>query len=255
MAPTQLTKHSLTLPNNALADKVIMVTGAGDGIGKEAAISYAKLGATVILVGRTTEKLEQVYDMIEQAGAPQPAIIPIDFEHLNEHNAQQIGEKIVEEFGRLDGLLHNASILGELTPIELYSESLWQKVMQVNLNACFLLTRFCLPALKAANAASIVFTSSGVGNNGRAFWGAYSVSKFATEGLAQVLADELDNTNIRVNTINPGATRTSMRAKAFPGEDPASIKLPAELMPLYCYLMSDHGQSINKQRINANDLI
>ncbi|NVJ61291.1 MAG: YciK family oxidoreductase [Gammaproteobacteria bacterium] len=239
------------LPNNALSGKVILVTGAGDGIGKQAAINYAKYGATVILLGRTTEKLEQVYDEIESAGGPQPAIIPLNLLHLSEEQAHQIAETIEQEFGRLDGLLHNASTLGEMTPIANYPVETWLNVMQVNVNSAFVLTQALLPVLRNADKASIVFTSSGVGNKGRAYWGAYSVSKFATEGFAQVLADELENTNVRVNVINPGATRTKMRAKAYPAEDSNQLKTPDTLMPLYTYLMSDESLEVKGERFNG----
>ncbi|WP_144393587.1 YciK family oxidoreductase [Pleionea sediminis] len=234
-----------------LKDKVIMVTGAGDGIGREAALTYAKLGATVILVGRTTEKLEEVYDEIEAFNGPQPAIIPINFLHMSAEQAQQIAETIDQEFGRLDGLLNNASQLGDLSPIEAYNIETWQNVMQVNVNATFLLTRFLIPVIRKADSGSIIFTSSGVGNKGRAYWGAYSVSKFATEGLAQVLADELENTSIRVNIINPGATRTKMRAAAFPAENPGDLKTADALMPLYTYLMAEDSKSVTNQRFDG----
>jgi len=237
--------------DNCLKDKVILVTGAGAGIGREAAIHYAKYGATVILLGRTTEKLEQVYDEIEALGAPQPAIIPMDLQHLSEEHAQQIADKIEQEFGKLDGLLNNASILGTLTAIEQYSYDTWQQVMQVNVNSVFLLTKHLIPVLRKADQSSVIFTSSGVGNQGRAYWGAYSVSKFATEGLAQVLADELEGTSVRINTINPGATRTAMRGKAFPGENPNDLKTPEALMPLYIYLMADDSLDIHNQRFDG----
>ncbi|MCO7223860.1 YciK family oxidoreductase [Pleionea sp. CnH1-48] len=237
--------------DDLLKDKVILITGAGDGIGKSAALTYAKHGATVILLGRTTEKLEQVYDEIEAQGGPQPAIIPVNLLNLSIEQAQQIGEKILSEFGRLDGLLHNASQLGQLSPIDSYNDEHWLNIMQVNVNATFFLTKALLPALRQSPAASVIFTSSGVGNKGRAFWGAYSVSKFATEGFAQVLADELEKSNIRVNTINPGATRTKMRAKAYPVEDPMTVKTPAEIMPLYLYLMGADSAEVHGQRIDA----
>lgn len=237
--------------DNCLKDKIIMVTGAGDGIGRVAALHYAKYGATVILLGRTTEKLESVYDEIESSGAPKPAIIPINLLHMSPEQAQQIAETVQQEFGRLDGLLHNASQLGDMSPIEGYDVETWHKVMQVNVNATFLLTKYLIPVLKASTSASIIFTSSGVGNQGRAYWGAYSVSKFATEGLSQVLADELENTSVRVNTINPGATRTKMRAAAFPAEDPNELKTADALMPLYSYLMADDSQKVNGHRFNG----
>lgn len=235
-----------------LQDRIILVTGAGDGIGRSAAISYAKHGATVILLGRTLDKLEKVYDEIEKLGAPQPAIIPMNLESCTEHEYELLASNIETEFGRLDGILHNASLLGVRTPIESYDPVIWQQVMQVNVTATFMLTQALIPALNQSKSASIVFTSSSVGQKGKAYWGAYAVSKFATEGLMQVLADELENaTNIRVNCINPGATRTNMRASAYPAENPESIAHPDEIMPVYLYLMGPDSQSINGQTLNA----
>jgi NAD(P)-dependent dehydrogenase (short-subunit alcohol dehydrogenase family) len=230
------------------------VTGAGDGIGKAAAKAYAAQGATVILTGRTIEKLEAVYDEIEAAGHPQPAIFPLNLSGAAYKDYEDLATVINDEFGQLDGLLHNASILGEKKPIETSSIETWQEVMQVNVNAAYMMTRALLPVLKASNHASVIFTSSSVGRKGRAYWGAYAVSKFATEGLMQVLADELENTsNIRCNTINPGATRTAMRAQAYPGESPQENPTPEEIMPLYLYLMGEDSKGINGKALNAQE--
>jgi len=240
-------------PDNLLKDKVILVTGAGDGIGRVAAISYAAKGATVVLLGRTLEKLEKVYDEIEAAGYPQPAIVPLNLESATEHEYIELTNTLGEEFGRLDGILHNASLLGTRTSLESYDPSIWNQVMQVNVNATFMLTQAVLPLLNEAESASVVFTTSSVGRKGRAYWGAYAVSKFATEGLMQTLADELENVSeIRVNCINPGATRTQMRANAYPAEDPFTLPGPEDIMPLYLYLMGAdssevHGQSLDAQ--------
>ncbi|MBT3144167.1 YciK family oxidoreductase [Neptunomonas phycophila] len=239
-------------PESLLADRYIVVTGAGDGIGKSAAIAYAKHGATVILLGRTTEKLEQVYDEIENAGGPQPAIVPLNLETATEHDYIEITNIIDQEFGRLDGILHNASLLGLRTPLESYDPVTWQQVMQVNVNAPFLLTQTLMPLLHRSEDASIIFTSSSVGRKGRAYWGAYSVSKFATEGMMQVMADEVSSTsNIRVNCINPGATRTAMRAYAYPAEDPTNNPTPDAIMPLYLYLMGADSKSVNGESMDA----
>ncbi|RLA56344.1 MAG: YciK family oxidoreductase, partial [Gammaproteobacteria bacterium] len=217
-----------------LSRKTIVVTGAGDGIGRAAALRYAQYGATVILLGRTLSKLEAVYNEIEAAGGPQPSIIELDLATAAEANYQTLASGLAAEFPHLDGLLHNASILGDRRPIESASYASWQEVMRVNVNAQFLLTRYLLPQLQAAPAASIVFTSSGVGRTGRAYWGAYAVSKFATEGFMQVLADELENTSkVRVNSLNPGATNTSMRRTAYPAETPTDNPAPQDIMAAY----------------------
>lgn len=225
---------------NCLAGKVILVTGAGSGIGRAVALEMARAGAQVILLGRTVSKLEKVYDEIESMDAPRPSICPLDLEAAVWDDYVELSDRIFDEFGRLDGLLHNAGLLGDRSPIEHYDPMLWQRVMLVNVNAPFLLTRALLPVMRKSEDARIIFTSSGVGRTGRAYWGAYAVSKFATEGLMETLADELESTtNIRVNAINPGATRTSMRAKAYPGEDPQTLKTPEDLAPKYVWLFAE----------------
>ncbi|MBG22394.1 MAG: YciK family oxidoreductase [Idiomarinaceae bacterium] len=243
--------HNDNVADYSLKGKVILVTGAGDGIGKEAALSFAKAGATVILLGRTVSKLESVYDAILAAGGAEPAIVPLDLKGATFTHYQGLCATIIEQYGRLDGLLHNASLLGVLSPFEHIDHGNWHDLMQVNVTAQFLMTQALMPALKKAEHGSIVFTSSGVGRKGRAFWGPYSVSKFATEGLAQVMADEYDGSTIRINVINPGATRTSMRARAYPAEDRSKLKTPAEIMPTYLYLMSDASLEVNGQSIDA----
>jgi len=243
---------SYQAPDRLLENKVIAVTGAGDGIGAVTAKTFAAHGATVILIGRTVPKLEAVYDEIEAAGGPQPGIYPICLNGAVEKDYQDMHDRLEENFGKLDGLLHNAGELGQRTPIANYKLESWQKVMQVNVTAQFLMTKSLLPLLEKADHASIIFTSSGVGRVGKPFWGAYAVSKFATEGLCQVLANELDGTsNIRVNCINPGATRTRMRAVAYPAENPASVKTPQEIMPTYLYLMGDDSLGITGQSVDA----
>lgn len=243
-----------------LAGKIILVTGAGDGIGKAAAICFARHGATLILAGRTTAKLEQVYDQIVSSPllanpdqqCQEPSIYPVDFNGATEDDYNSLAQHIDEQFGRLDGLLHNASELGERTPIANFKLSSWEKVMNTNVTSQFLLTKALLDVLGKAEGASILFTTSSVGRMGRAFWGAYAVSKFATEGLCQVLADELEGmTHIRVNCINPGATRTYMRAKAYPAEDPRTIKGPDDIMAAYLYLMGPDSAEVTGQSLNA----
>ncbi len=249
--------HSNTLveyqpPKHLLEGRNIVVTGAGDGIGKIAALEFAKYGATVILIGRTLSKLEDTYDEIEANGDKQPAIFPMNFESAVEQDYQSLQDALENEFGVLDGLLLNASILGRRTPIANYGVQDWNKVMQVNVTSPFMMTKTLLPLLSQSTGASIVFTGSGVGIKGVAYWGAYAVSKAATENLMEVLADELDGTsNIRVNSINPGATRTNMRAAAYPAEDPSLVTEPEEIMNRYLFLMGPDSKKINGQQINA----
>lgn len=238
-------------PSQLLADKTILVTGAGDGIGKTAALAYAHAGATVILLGRTVEKLEATYDEIVEAGGPEPAIVPLDMKGATPTHYEQMAQTIKEQFGKLDGVLQNASILGNLSPFKQIKDSEFADVMQVNVSSQFYMTKALLPVLELAPSASVIFTSSTVGSQGRAFWGSYSISKFATEGMMQVLADEYSNSAIRFNCINPGGTRTSMRAKAFPGEDPGTLKTPEDIMPLYMYLMGNDSADVNGQTLKA----
>lgn len=234
-----------------LKGRTVLVTGAGRGIGAAAAKTYAAHGATVLLLGKTESNLNQVYDEISAAGHPEPVVVPLDLEHATTVQIDELGAMIEQEFGCLDGLLHNASILGPRTPIEQLADEKFAQVMQINVQATFSLTRALLPLLRLSKDASIIYTSSGVGRVGRAYWGAYAVSKFATEGLMQVVADELDETHVRANSVNPGATRTSMRATAYPGENPNNNPTPEDIMPVYLYLMGPDSQGINGQALNA----
>ncbi|MDX1590143.1 MAG: YciK family oxidoreductase [Oleiphilaceae bacterium] len=236
-----------------LRGRVILVTGAGAGIGRAAALSFAGHGASVILMGRTVSKLEAVYDEIEAAGGPEPAIVPLDLMGARQEDYELTASRIREAFGRLDGLLHNASVLGQRTPMELYDPETWNKVMQINVNGPFLLTRACIPLLRESGDASLLWTASSVGRKGRAYWGAYAVSKFANEGMMQILADELDDERhrIRVNSINPGATRTAMRQLAYPGEDPGVNPWPKDIMTPYLYLMGGDSEGVTGQAFDA----
>jgi NAD(P)-dependent dehydrogenase (short-subunit alcohol dehydrogenase family) len=237
---------------NLLAGKTILVTGAGDGIGRSAALSYARYGATVLLLGRTGSKLEAVYDEIEAAGGARPAIVEMDLSTASEDSYAKLAESLGNEFSRLDGLLHNAALLGDRRPIANAGYTSWREVMQVNVNAQFLLTRYLLRLLHLAPLASIIMTSSTVGRTGKAFWGAYAVSKFATEGFMQVLASELEHTSrIRVNSLNPRATNTAMRRTAYPAETPTNNPAPQDIMPAYLFLMGDDSAGVTGRAFEA----
>lgn len=236
----------------ALRDRIILITGASDGIGKALAIRVAELGAQVILHGRNVQKLESVYDAIEAIdGAPRPSIAVLDLATAGSESYRSLADSLETEFGRLDGLVHNASILGDRFSIEQYDAAQWQQVMHVNVTAAFALTQVCLPLLLKSKDASIIFTSSGVGRTGKAHWGAYAVSKFATEGLSQVLADEHRHGNLRVNCINPGATRTALRLAAYPAEDRDKLKRPEEILDKYIYLLGPESRGVTGQSLDA----
>jgi NAD(P)-dependent dehydrogenase (short-subunit alcohol dehydrogenase family) len=241
-----------TAAPDLLRGRVILVTGAGDGIGRAAAIAFAAHGASVILLGKTIKKLEAVYDEIEDAGYPQAAIYPMKLGGAKAQDYETLAETIETEFGRLDGLLHNAGALGQRKSIEDSTEADWNEVLNVNLTSNFMLTKALLPLLRRSEDASIVFTSSSVGRKGRAYWGAYAVSKFGVEGLAQVLADELDTTtNIRVNCLNPGATNTAMRRIAYPAELPSVNPLPEQIMATYLYLFGSDSKGITGKSFDS----
>jgi NAD(P)-dependent dehydrogenase (short-subunit alcohol dehydrogenase family) len=235
---------------DALAGRVILVTGATAGLGRAVAEALVRHGATVLLHGRSAKQLDALYKELAVIG-PEPAVAQLDFERAQGPAYQALTDEIDKRYGRLDGLLHNAGMLGDRSPIEHHDIGVWQRVLLVNLTAPFILTRCLLPLLRKSQDASIVFTTSGVGNKGRAYWGAYAVSKFGTEGLAQVLADELENTSIRVNLINPGATRTRMRARAYPAENPATLQPPEALTLPYLYLLGPASRGVTGQRIEA----
>ena len=242
----------MKLSDNQLKNKIILVTGASRGIGKSASIMYASLGAKVILLGRDLESLEQVYDEIVQLKYSEPMISLMDLERADGNDYQAVYENMMNEFGKLDGLLLNASILGDRSPIAHYDSETWVRTIHVNLTTQFLLTKSLLPALTESDSASVIFTSSGVGKLGKAFWGAYSVSKFGVEALSQILSAEHEGqSTIRFNCINPGATRTKMRKEAYPYEDEMKLKEPDELMEKYVWLMSDNSRNITGQSIDC----
>ncbi|ELY6244584.1 YciK family oxidoreductase [Cronobacter universalis] len=225
-----------------LQNRIILVTGASDGIGREAALTYARYGAHVLLLGRSEEKLRGVAREIEQEGLARAHWFTLDYATATPEACQRLAEAISEQVPRLDGVLHNAGVLGDIVPMDQQNPAVWSEVMQVNVNVTFFLTQALLPLLLKSEAGSLVFTTSSVGRQGRANWGAYAVSKFATEGMMQVLAEEYQSRQLRVNCINPGGTRTKMRASAFPTEDPDKLKTPADLMPLYLWLMGDDSR-------------
>lgn len=238
-------------PADVMAGRFVLITGASRGIGRAVALAVAQHGGTVIGVARTRAKLDSLCDEIEAAGAPAPMAVEADLEKMAWEDYLALADAVGERFGRLDGLLHNASILGQRAPIAHYDTMTWHRVMHINVGAVFLMTRALLPLVGRSEDGSIVFTSSGVGRVGRAFWGAYAVSKFATEGLMQVLADETEASGPRVNSINPGPTRTAMRAAAYPAEDPQTLPTPEDLAPVYLYLLGPASQGVSGRSIDC----
>lgn len=250
-----------TAPSNLLHNKSILITGASGGIGRCCATTFAKYGANLILLGRSLEKLEQVYDEIESINPGGVSIQPIDFNAAQDETYTVLASSVLENYKKLDGLILNAGTLGTRNPIEFYPADTWKETLQVNLHAVFMLTKALLPVLRLSADARLLFTSSSVGRSGRAHWGAYAVSKFAVEGLMQILSEELEKTSaVRVNSLNPGGTKTRMRAEAYPAEDPDSLPTPETLMPVYLYLFSKearklHGHAIDAQGFNPQKYI
>jgi len=233
---------------DVLQGRVILITGASDGIGKAVAQAAAAHGATVLLHGRNVRKLEAVYDSIVAAKQPRPSIVPLDFEKAGPEEYEKIATALEQQFGRLDALLHNAGMLGERAPIEHHDIPKWMRTMHVNVTAPFILTRYCLPLLKRSADPSIVFTSSGVVARPRAYWGAYLASKWASDGLMRMLADELENRpTIRVNSIDPGKVRTKMRLQAYPAEDPETLPQPEAIVGPYLFLFGPDSRGVSGQ--------
>jgi len=244
--------NSYEYADDVLKGRAILVTGATDGIGRALAIHSARLGAQVILHGRSTKKLEEVYDEIDAIdGVPQPSIAVLDLSIADGEAYASLTESIAKEFGRLDGLVHNAGILGQRLSIEQYDVSEWQRVLHVNLTVPFVMTQQLIPLLRKSLDPSVIFTSSGVARVGKAFWGAYSVSKFGTEALSQILAAENSHTPLRANCINPGPVRTKMRLEAYPAEDREHLLTPEDILPAYVYLLGPDSKGITGQSFDA----
>jgi NAD(P)-dependent dehydrogenase (short-subunit alcohol dehydrogenase family) len=249
---TAFDPRTVSLRPDELAGRVIAITGPTRGIGQALALACARHGATVVLVGRNVKKLEAVHAEIEAAGGPEATIAPFDLEKAVASDYDTLASAMLERYGRLDGLVHNASMLGMLAPIDHYDVPTWYRVMHVNVTAAFALTHVLLPLLRRSEDASLIFTSSSVGRKARAFWGAYAVSKCAIEGLSDILSQELENvSHVRVNTMNPGATRTAMRLQAYPSENPETLPTPEAVVGPYIALLGPASRGITGQRFDA----
>ena len=251
-AATNDTWHRYRAAREDFDGRVIMVTGATSGIGRAVARELVVAGATVIMHGRNEKALEALYQEFKALG-PEPSVAQIDLERAQGPQYQQLTDEIESRYGRLDGLLHNAAILGDRSPIEHYDIGLWQRVLLVDLTAPFILTRCLLPLLRNSADASVLFASSSVGRRGRAFWGAYAAAKAGLENMATTLAEELENTPIRVNVINPGGTRTKMRTRAYPAENAAALPTPDSVAPPYLYLLGAASRMVRAQRFDVRN--
>jgi len=235
-----------------LDGRVILITGATGGLGRALALACARAGASVILAGRNLAKLERVYDEIEAMGAPRPAVAELDLASATAVEYDALAGVIEREFGKLDGLVHAAALLGDRTPMEQYDVPTWCKVLHVNLTAPYILTQVLLPALRKSADASVIFVSSGVVKKPRPFWGAYAVSKAGLESLRAMWSEELESeANIRINSVSPGRMRTPMRAAAYPAEDPHTVPSPQALTGVFLYLLSRHGRAIDGEFLEA----
>lgn len=228
------------MPSDALKDRVVLVTGATGGLGRVAAKTCAAHGAAVILLGKTIPKLEALYDeIVAHRPAVTPAIYPLDLAGARERDYADLAQIIEKKYGVLQGLVHSAAQLGVLGPIQDLDAVSWHYLLNVNLNAPYMLTRALLPVLQKAEDASIIFTSDSVARTGRAYWGAYGVAKIALEGFAHILAEELESAGkIRVNILIPGPVASPLRKRAYPGEDVERLPAPKSLEKLYVYLLS-----------------
>ena len=233
-----------------LDDRIILITGASDGIGKAVALDCAKRGATVILLGKTIHKLEQVYDEIVAAGGAEPAIYPMDLSGASADDYDDLHDIIKKEFGQLDALFNNAGWLGASTPMDIFDTELWYRVMQVNLNAPFLLTKACLPLIKKSSHGAIVFTAD---PKTTAYWGAYGVAKSGQQTLMSILADELESQNIVVNALDPGPVRTSFRTRAYPAEDAREMNKPADVSAPFVYLINGQCDGVAGKTFTLGD--
>ena len=242
-----------TIKKDEFKDKIVLVTGANRGFGLAITMDLARAGATVIMLGRDLGSLEYAYDAVVDAGLTEPILYPLDLEGATPENYQELQDNILSQFGKLDGVVHNASILGAQMPIEQYDIKLWYSTLQINLSAPFMLTQFLIPALSKSNDARVIFMSSSVGREARAYWGAYSVSKFGIEGFAKTLSEELEKTHISVNTVNPGKMRTEMRRVAYPAEDSSKVPLPEEKSQAIVYLLSSLSPKINGEQLSIAD--
>jgi NAD(P)-dependent dehydrogenase (short-subunit alcohol dehydrogenase family) len=231
-----------------LRGKVVMITGASRGLGRALALAFAREGVSLVINSRSEDSLEPVAGEAKETGAE---VLAIPADVSVEAEVERLVNESVRRFGGIDVLVNNAGVLGPRVPIEEYPEDEWRKVLDANLTAPFLLTRTVIPRMPEGG--SIINMTSGVSVEGRAEWGAYSVSKFGLEGLTQILAAELKERGIRVNSVDPGGMRTEMRAAAYPDEDPTTRITPEENTDVFLYLASDESREVTGERFKAQE--
>ncbi len=231
---------------------MILVTGAGSGLGREAAIAYARHGATVALLGRNEKRLDAIYDEILAIGGPEPAMFPFDLEAADDSGFERLAGTISYHLKRLDGILHSAASFFQLTPLNQQTLTQWNTLLKVNLAAPYALTRACLPMLEASPDASVIFTGETHGLHPAAYWGGYAVSKSGLEALATIFSQELERLpNIRINILIPGPVNSPLRRKTHPGEDPDQLPQPADLLPWYLWLMGPDSRDVRGKTIEC----
>jgi len=239
-------------PIGALRDRVILITGAGGGLGAPLARACAAEGATVILHGRVVRKLEALYDEIVAAKHPEPIILPMDLAKATADDFGNVANALSAQLGRLDALIHTAAMLGTLGPIEHQSFDSWLGLLRVNVAAPMGLTRAVMPLLEASSDASVVFTLDNRGEQPRAYWGGYAVTKAGVATLARELADEWENrAHLRINAVVPGPIRSPLRGQTHPGEDRKALPPPDALVPLYLYLIAGQTKADSGQLVDA----
>ena len=239
-----------------LKDKNILITGASKGIGRCLAINLSKHKANVILLARNEDLLDSLYDEIKEKYNTNPMIIGCDLSRFEEDKAQEIANVVSKNYKCLDALINNASILKKMSSVNDFDLKSWKKVLNVNLTSAFLLSKYLMPLMMDSKLPRIIFTSSGVANKGKAYWGAYSVTKAGIKNLSEILNDELSTLeNFKVFNFNPKETRTEMRALAYPAENPSTVKAPDELIKYYLWMLSERSTSSSKTHINFGDEI
>ncbi len=231
------------------ADKVILVTGAADGIGRAVTLALAEQGSNVLMLDKKARHLEKLFDLITERGFAEPVILPFDLLELTPESATTLAQAVNDDIGRLDGLLHNAAELGSPSPLDQYDINYWNQVMHINLQAPYFLTRALLPLLKQEHQTNVLFTSADVGRQPLAYWGAYSIAYAGLEAQMSLWAEELEAvSNIKVNSLDPGAVRTTFRRRSHPGESQETLATPQSITPAYLKLLSPshslHGQAL-----------